>query len=82
MAQAIKQYHQGYRFLNPQVLIESKPNVYRRSLEARQTTDDFLLLAAGRDLDAEEREVKRRRAYKQAALILAAVGLIVAVWVL
>lgn len=71
----------GYRFQCPTMKLDAKPNVYRRSLEARNNTDAFLLAAAGVDHDAEERQAKRNRAYKQAALILAAVGLIVAGWV-
>lgn len=79
MASALKQLHRGYQ-LNPNINLSAKPNVYRRSYEARETTDSFLLAAAGRDLEAEEREAKRNRAYKQAAIILLGVALCVGLW--
>lgn len=80
MASTLKQLHRGYQ-VNPNMNLSAKPNVYRRSYEARQTTDAFLLAAAGVDMDAEERTAKRNLAWKQAGVVLAAIGLIIAVWI-
>lgn len=75
---------QGYRFQSPMMNLGARPNVYRRSLEARHTTDAFLLAAAGRDLESEEREARSRRyaTYGLALTILLAVGFAIALRVL
>lgn len=82
MAQALKQRHQRYLFHSPTLNLSARPNVDKRSSEARETTDTFLLAAAGVDRDEEEQKAKRNRTWQYAAVILAAVGLLVAALVL
>lgn len=83
MAQTIKQLHQGYRFLNPHAGLGSKPNVYRRSLEARNNTNAYLAAmerkAAGVDESIEEQDRTHRMQVYKALLIGLAVLVLVAV---
>lgn len=58
----------------------SRPNVYRRSLEARETTDAFLRLAGGLDTDMPKVAWWRKlKVWELGLLVLGAIGLIVAV---
>ena len=59
---------------------QAKPNVYRRSQEARDTTDGFLRLAAGLDSDPPKIAWWRRlQVWQLGLLLLGAIGLIVVV---
>lgn len=82
MAQTIKQLHHGYRFLNPQTGRQPKPNVYKRSLEARDNTNAYLMemerKAAGMDEPEVQDKANSMRLYK-ALTIGFAVLLLVAV---
>ena len=61
---------------------QAKPNVYRRSQEARDTTDAFLRATAGFDTDRPRVAWWRRlQVWELAVLVLGAIGLIVAAWV-
>ena len=82
MAQALKQLHQGYRFQSPTMNLGAKPNVYKRSLEARENTNAYLAeverKAAGLDEPTSQR-TERLATYLTAgiviALVLFAIGL-------
>ena len=61
----------------------ARPNVYKRSQEPRQTTDGFLLLAAGLDTDRPSCAWWRRiTIWQLAGLTLLAVALLVAMRVM
>ena len=61
---------------------QARPNVYRRSQEARETTDAFLRATAGFDTDRPRIAWWRRlKVYELGLLILGAIGLFVAAWV-
>ena len=82
MAQALKQLHQGYRFQSPTMNLGAKPNVYKRSLEARENTNAYLAeverKAAGVD-EPVPREIKMK-VYELALGILFAVAVVVGLW--
>ena len=60
----------------------AKPNVYRRSQEARDTTDAFLRATAGFDTDKLTIAWWRRLpVWELGLLVLGAIGLCVAAWV-
>ena len=59
---------------------QARPNVYRRSQEARDTTDAFLRATAGVDTDRPRIAWWRRlKVYELVLLVLGAVGLTVLV---
>ena len=62
----------------------AKPNVYRRSQEARENTNAYLAAmeqkAAKGDVEPPTKE-QRNRAIKAAVVILLSVAIIVAVWI-
>ena len=61
----------------------ARPNVYKRSREARDTTDGFLRLAAGLDTDEPRPRVawyRRLKVWELGLLILVGVGLCVGLW--
>ena len=82
MAQAVHQ--NGYRFQSPTMNLSARPNVYKRSLEARRNTNAYLAeverKAAG--VDEPVPVQLKRRAWLIAAIILLAVSLCVGLWVL
>ena len=82
MAQAVNQ--NGYRFQSPTMNLSARPNVYKRSLEARRNTNAYLAeverKAAG--VDEPVPVQLKRRAWSIAAIILLAVSLCVGLWVL
>ena len=60
----------------------AKPNVYRRSQEARDTTEAFLRATAGFDTDRPRIAWWRRLpVWELGLLVLGAIGLCVAAWV-
>ena len=61
---------------------QARPNVYRRSQEARDTTDAFLRATAGFDTDKPTIAWWRRLpVWELGLLVLGAIGLCVAAWV-
>ena len=61
---------------------QAKPNVYRRSQEARDTTEAFLRATAGFDTDRPRIAWWRRlQVWELGLLVLGAISLIVAAWV-
>ena len=61
---------------------QARPNVYRRSQEARDTTDAFLRATAGFDTDRPRIPWWRRlKVWELWLLVLGAIGLLVAAWV-
>lgn len=82
MAQAV--HHNGYRFQSPTMNLSARPNVYKRSLEARDFTNAYLAeverKAAG--VDEPTPTPLRNRVWLLAAVILFGMGLSVAMVVL
>ena len=74
----LKAYHNRHNGLG------AKPNVYRRSQEARENTNAYLAAmeqkAAKGDVEPPTKE-QRNRAIEAAIVILLSVALIVAVWI-
>ena len=60
----------------------TKPNVYKRSLEARETTDSFLLAAAGLPDPIKVPWHRRLQVWEIGLIVLAGVALCVSLWVL
>lgn len=62
--------------------IGARPNVYKRSLEARETTDSFLLAAAGLDEPPQVPWYRRLKVYELGLIVLVGVTLCVGLWIL
>ena len=81
MAQATRK--QGYRFQSPTMNLSARPNVYKRSLEARRTTDAYLEGAFRKAAGVEEEPpVQWHYPVQIGVSVLLAVAIAVGMWVL
>ena len=82
MAQATHQH--GYRFQSPMMNLGARPNVYKRSLEARRNTNAYLAEVERKAAGVEEPVPVQMKikVWQIAAATLAAVGIAVGMVVL
>ena len=82
MAQALQQ--NGYRFQSPMMNLGARPNVYKRSQEAREMTNAYLAEVERKAAGIEEPVPVQMKikVWQIAAATLAAVGIVVGAFIL